>query len=210
MLDYSNLILFSVAAMALAVSPGPDMILIASRSVAQGRVAGLATWAGIAAGTYCHAIAAAFGLSELFLAVPVAYDIVRFAGAAYLLYLAWKAFTSKPVSGSDGGPAKRLSIRSMFSQGLLTNILNPKIAIFTLALYPQFIDAAAGSIVLQILIMATILNLSGLMVTGVLIAMSGGIRTVFAGNIRAQKISQYVLGTVFGGLAIRLAFDSQR
>ena len=96
--DYSTILLFAVAALALTATPGPDMLLIASRSAAQGRIAGLATYAGIAMGTYCHALAAAFGLSQLFLAVPIAYDLVRYAGAVYLLYLAWKAFTSKASS----------------------------------------------------------------------------------------------------------------
>jgi threonine/homoserine/homoserine lactone efflux protein len=94
MLDLSTLALFTVACLALTATPGPDMLLIASRSAAQGRARGFATLAGIQVGTYCHALAAAFGLSQLFVLVPVAYDVVRYAGAAYLLYLAWKTFRS--------------------------------------------------------------------------------------------------------------------
>src|SRR6266403_501554 len=93
--DLSTLVLFAAACLALTATPGPDMLLIASRSVSQGRAAGFASLAGIQVGTYCHALAAAFGLSQLFLAVPFAYDIVRYAGAAYLLYLAWKTFQSE-------------------------------------------------------------------------------------------------------------------
>src|SRR5512138_2602985 len=92
--DISTLALFAVACLALTATPGPDMLLIASRSASQGRAAGFATLAGIQAGTYCHALAAALGLSQLFLLVPIAYDIVRYAGAAYLLWLAWKTFRS--------------------------------------------------------------------------------------------------------------------
>src|SRR5882757_11121035 len=92
--DLSTLALFAVACLALTVTPGPDMLLIASRSASQGRASGFATLAGIQVGTYCHALAAALGLSQLFLIVPVAYDIVRYAGAAYLLWLAWKTFRS--------------------------------------------------------------------------------------------------------------------
>src|SRR5215470_19507093 len=94
MLDLSTLALFATACLVLTATPGPDMLLIASRSVSQGKAAGFATLAGIQVGTYCHALAAAFGLSQLFVAVPVAYDIVRYAGAAYLLYLAWRTFRS--------------------------------------------------------------------------------------------------------------------
>ena len=97
MLDPATLVLFGGACVALAMTPGPDMLLIASRSAAQGRAAGFASLAGIQAGTYCHALLAAFGLSQLFVAVPMAYDAVRFAGALYLLYLAVRAFRSRPV-----------------------------------------------------------------------------------------------------------------
>src|SRR5258708_38218554 len=92
--DISTLALFALACLALTATPGPDMLLIASRSASQGRASGFATLAGIQAGTYCHALAAALGLSQLFLAVPLAYDIVRYLGAVYLLYLAWQTFRS--------------------------------------------------------------------------------------------------------------------
>jgi threonine/homoserine/homoserine lactone efflux protein len=87
--DFSTLVLFAAACLALTATPGPDMLLIVSRSVSQGRASGFATLAGIQVGTYCHALAAALGLSQLFLVVPLAYDVVRYVGAAYLLYLAW-------------------------------------------------------------------------------------------------------------------------
>src|SRR5258708_39582493 len=93
--DLSTIAFFAVACLALTATPGPDMLLIASRSVSQGRMSGFATLAGIQIGTYCHALAAAFGLSQLFLAVPLAYDVVRYAGAAYLLYLAYKTFRAQ-------------------------------------------------------------------------------------------------------------------
>ena len=114
------------------------MLLIASRSAGQGRVAGFATLAGIQAGTYCHALAAALGLSQLFLIVPVAYDIVRFAGAAYLLWLAWKTFRSDTTVLAPTAGLRHHPIGVMFRQGLFTNLLNPKMALFVLALFPQF------------------------------------------------------------------------
>ena len=92
--DFATLAHFAAAALALCATPGPDMLLIASRSVSQGKASGFATLAGIQVGTYCHALAAALGLSQLFLVVPVAYDVARYAGAAYLLYLAWQAVRS--------------------------------------------------------------------------------------------------------------------
>src|ERR1700754_4585206 len=97
MQSLATLALFSGACLALTITPGPDMLLIASRSASQGRVAGFASLAGILTGTYCHALAAAFGLSRLFLAVPAAYNAIRFAGAASLLYLAWKTFRANSI-----------------------------------------------------------------------------------------------------------------
>lgn len=187
------------------------MLLLASRSAAQGRVAGLATWAGIAVGTYCHALAAAFGLSHLFLAVPVAYDLVRYAGAAYLLYLAWKAFTSNvKIENNLDARRKNHSPMAMFKQGLLTNLLNPKMVIFVLALFPQFVNPVAGSVAVQIMVLATILNLIGFFVNGAVILAASRASAMLSGNEKIKNLSQYMLGTVFVGLATRLAFDTQR
>ncbi len=210
-MDYSTLMVFSLAALALTISPGPDMLLIASRTAAQGRVAGLATWGGIAAGTYAHALAAAFGLSQLFLAVPVAYDLVRYAGAAYLLYLAWHAFTAKEdVQSNLNIERTNRSALTMFKQGLLTNLLNPKMAIFVLALFPQFIAPQAGAVSLQVMILATILNLIGFFVNGAVILATSRVSKLISGNRKIKNLSHYLLGTVFAGLAARLAIDSQR
>ena len=123
MLDLSTLALFSGACLALTATPGPDMLLIASRSVSQGRRAGFATLAGIQAGTYCHALAAALGLSQLFVAVPIAYDAVRFAGAAYLLYLAWKTFRSDATALSPVASQRR---RSIGQRGVERYVGNPQ------------------------------------------------------------------------------------
>jgi threonine/homoserine/homoserine lactone efflux protein len=210
MLDFQTLVMFSLACLVLTATPGPDMLLIGSRSIAQGRTAGFATLAGIQAGTYLHALAAALGLSQLFLLVPVAYDVVRYIGAAYLLYLAWQAFTSTHVLSPAPRETARFSAASMFRQGLLTNLLNPKMALFVLALFPQFLRADAGSVALQVMTLATILNLIGLLVNGaVILAMSRVGTSVFS---RAQfgRWPQYLLGTVFACLALRMVFDSRR
>src|SRR5258708_12427174 len=130
--DLSTIAFFAVACLALTATPGPDMLLIASRSVSQGRAAGFASLAGIQVGTYCHALAAAFGLSQLFLAVPLAYDIVRYAGAAYLLYLAWKSLRSSNPALAPAAASPRLSAAAAFRQGLFTNLLTPNIPLFVL------------------------------------------------------------------------------
>ena len=139
--DLSTLAIFAVACLALTATPGPDMLLIASRSVSQGRAAGFATLAGIQAGTYCHALAAALGLSQLFLAVPLAYDVVRYAGAIYLLYLAWQAFRSSGAALTPTAGLPDYPVAQMFAQGLATNLLNPKMVLFVLALFLVLLSA---------------------------------------------------------------------
>src|SRR5471032_670509 len=213
-MDWSTLLLFSAACAALTATPGPDMLLIASRSATQGKSSGFAILAGIQAGTYCHALAAAFGLSELFLAVPLAYDIVRYAGAAYLLYLAWKAFHATATSFAPTAGLRRHSTGTVFRQGLLTNLLNPKMALFVLALFPQFVRPEAGSVALQIMLLATVLNLIGIVVNGAVIQAASRLgRTLghaFTGRGRLRRVPQILLGAVFAGLAVRLAFDGRR
>jgi len=206
MVDLPALALFGIAALALTMTPGPDMLLIASRSASQGRAAGFATLAGIQAGTYCHALAAAFGLSQLFLIVPHAYDAVRYAGAAYLLYLAWKTVRSGAATIAPEAGGSRYPVGTMFRQGLLTNLLNPKMALFVLALFPQFVQPEAGSVALQILVLATVLNAIGLVVNGAVILGASRLGRIFSGR---GRLPQYFLGAVFAGLAARLAFDSR-
>lgn len=206
----NTLLLFAAACFALTMTPGPDMLLIVSRSATQGRGAGFATLAGVETGTYCHALAAALGLSQLFLLVPMAYDAVRLAGAAYLAYLAWKTWrspglipTSQPQDGTH-------SYGRIFRQGFFTNLLNPKMALFVLALFPQFVRPEAGSVAVQIMVLATVLNLIGLLVNGTVILMASQFARRFSRGRRAGKWPQYLLGTVFAGLACRLVWEGRR
>lgn len=207
--DISTIAVFAAASLVLTATPGPDMLLIASRSLSQGRAVGFLTYAGIALGTYCHALAAALGLSQLFVTVPIAYEIVRWAGCAYLLYLAWKTIRSDPLGASPIATLKRLSARRVFGEGLLTNLLNPKMALFVLALFPQFVDPNGGSMVLQMLLLATVLNGIGLLVNGSVILVGSHLRARLSGFRRFPKLPQYLLAGVFTALACRLALGSR-
>lgn len=209
MVEISTLLLFAGACLALTMTPGPDMLLIASRSLSQGRGAGFASLAGIQMGTYCHALAAAMGLSQLFVAMPLAYDAVRLLGAAYLLYLAWKTLRSGSSMQASAG-LQAVPARRIFQQGLLTNILNPKMALFVLALFPQFINPLAGSVVVQMLILATILNAIGLVVNGAVILVVNRVKSRFTGRQFSTRWPNYLLGSVFAGLACKLIFDSRK
>ncbi|MXP62583.1 LysE family translocator [Roseomonas sp. M0104] len=207
--DLSTLALFAAACLALAITPGPDMLLVASRSLSQGRAAGFATLAGIQAGIYGHALAAALGLSQLFVLVPLAYDAVRYAGAAYLLWLAWKAFRAPAPAASPPPGLRRAPVGAMFRQGLLTNLLNPKVALFVLALFPQFLRPEAGSVLAQTMVLATVLNVIGATVNGGVILAAGRIGRTLSGG-RLGRAPQFLLGAVFAGLAARLALEGQR
>ncbi|ASY70885.1 putative threonine efflux protein [Sinorhizobium fredii CCBAU 83666] len=207
--DFSTLILFAAASVVLTATPGPDMLLIASRSISQGRAAGFLTYAGIALGTYCHALAAALGLSQLFVAMPIAYEIVRWAGCAYLLYLAYKTVRSDVSSFSPTSALKRLSSKRIFGEGLVTNLLNPKMALFVLALFPQFVHPHGGSMVLHMLLLATVLNGIGFLVNGSVILLGSHVRTRLSGLRRFPKLPQYLLASVFTGLACRLALGAR-
>lgn len=212
--DASTLALFAAACLALAITPGPDMLLVASRGAAQGRAVGFMALAGIQVGLYCHALAAALGLSGLFLAVPYAYDAVRLAGAAYLAYLAWQAFrgadapADAPPRTADPAEA-RATAGQAFRQGLFTNLLNPKVALFVLALFPQFVRPEAGPVAAQILVLATVLNAIGFAVNGAVVLAASRVGAAFAGSGRFGRAPRYLLGTVFAGLAARLAFDAR-
>jgi threonine/homoserine/homoserine lactone efflux protein len=206
--DFSTIMLFAAAALVLTATPGPDMLLIASRSISQGRTAGFLTFAGIALGTYCHALAAALGLSQLFMAVPIAYEIVRWAGCVYLLYLAYRAIRSQGASFSPTSALKRISSKRIFGEGVATNLLNPKMVLFVLALFPQFVRPE-GTMIAQMLLLATVLNGIGFLVNGSVILLGSHIRTRLAGLVRFPKLPQYLLATVFAGLACRLALGSR-
>jgi len=209
MLDVATLALFTAACAVLTATPGPDMLLIASRSMSQGRAAGFMTYVGIATGSYLQALAAAYGLSQLFLLVPAAYDALRWAGAAYLAWLAWKTLRSPATLFAPTADAAHFQLRQIFLQGLLTNLLNPKMALFMLALLPQFLKPEAGSLLLQVVVLASILNLMGLIANGIVILTASRLGRAIASRPHLALWPQRILGAVFGGLAVRLAFASR-
>jgi threonine/homoserine/homoserine lactone efflux protein len=209
-MEPSVLWIFALACVALAATPGPDMLLIAARSASHGRAAGFATLAGIQIGTYGHALATALGLAQLFAVYPLAYDIVRYAGAAYLAFLAVRILTAPQASATSPTAAPSAAIAPMFRQGLWNNVLNPKMALFVVALFPQFVDPAGPSIVLQMLLLATILNAIGLVVNGAVIIVSARAGRAIAGSKRAVTAMRWFLACVFAGLALRLVLDARR
>lgn len=212
-----TLLLFAVASLALAVTPGPDMLTILSRSITQGRAAGFATLAGVTTGCLVHITAAALGVSSVFLAVPVAYDALRYAGAAYLLYLAWGmvkpgARAALPVGGGGArvvGPNRAESWR-LARHGFMTNALNPKVALFYVALFPQFVDPGHGSLFGQSLALGVMQDVIGAVVNTGVILVAGSLGAWLARRPAWARAQNLALGGVFAGLALRLALADRR
>jgi threonine/homoserine/homoserine lactone efflux protein len=213
MMTDSTLLMFAAASLALALTPGPDMLLLTSRTVVQGRPAGFAALAGAMLGCFCQAMAAGLGLSRLFLLVPMAFDVVRLAGAAYLLVLAWKIVRAHPAAGE----ARAVRVEALWAvarQGLLTNLLNPKVALFMLALLPQFMRPEDGGLIGQVAVLSAIQLVIGFAVNGLLIVAAAKVAHWFGAHVasarRWSRLPNVLLGGVFAGLALRLAWIGQR
>ncbi|WP_341898052.1 LysE family translocator [Ferrovibrio terrae] len=210
MMDLATLLTFAAAAFALVVTPGPDMLLIMTRSVAQGRIAGFVTLAGISVGCYFHAVIAGLSLSGVLLLAPVMFEIIRWAGAAYLLYLAVQALRGSGGFQPPAGDAPAVPLLALFRQGLLTNILNPKVALFFLALFPQFMQPDPDTAVTQALILASVLNVAGGIVNGAIILAAGRLGEFLGARPGFVRWQNRLLGGVFALLALRLALDARR
>ena len=210
MLTWQELGWFALAALVLVLTPGPNMIYCVSRTLCQGRAAGMVSLAGVLLGFVAHLLAAALGLTALLMAVPLAFDAIKLAGAAYLLWLAWQAV--RP-GGAAPFQARQLPVDSpatLFRMGFLTNLLNPKVAMFYLSFFPQFLDPERGSVLVQSLQLGAVqITVSGGVNT--LLVMGAGAISAFLsrsrGWLRAQR---WVMGAVLGALALRIALMEKR
>ncbi|MGL4611318.1 MAG: LysE family translocator [Trueperaceae bacterium] len=207
--DLTTLLFFSGASLLLAITPGPDLLYIATRSLTQGRSAGVVSAMGVHTGILVHTLAAALGLSALVATSAVAFSIVKYLGAAYLIYLGIRTLMSKEENLTiEVGERKTLS--NIYLQGIVTNILNPKAILFFLAFLPQFVNPERGSIPLQI----AFLGIWFIVVTFPVDAGVGLLGGYLGGWLRrrssVQKFNKWVTGTVFIGLGVGTAFTHQR
>ena len=206
----ASLIGFALVALGIALTPGPNMIYVISRSLTQGVAAGLISLGGVALGFVVYMLCAAFGITALLLAVPYAYDALRFGGTAYLLYLAWQAM--RP-GGRSPFQVKTLSVdrpRKLFLMGFVTNLLNPKIAMLYLALLPQFLDPSAGSVLTQSLVLGTIQIAISVSINAGIAMAAGTIALFLATRPGWALLQRYLMGTVLAGLALRMAVEAKR
>ena len=212
--SHDNLLLFVLASVLLVLTPGPNLLYLISRTLAQGRAAGLVSLAGTTTGLGVHVLAAALGLSAVFVAIPVAYDAVRWAGAAYLLWLAWDSVRA-PADGAGAGIFAPRTLPEaapgrLFRMGLFTSILNPKVALFYLALFPQFVEPARGAVLTQSLVLGAVQIVIAVIGDSLVVLAAARVARWLGTRPLWAAAQRFLLAGVFADIALRLALDDRR
>jgi threonine/homoserine/homoserine lactone efflux protein len=207
--DASTFLLFAAAALAFLAIPGPSVFYIVTRSLVQGRRAGVTSMLGVQAGGLVHVVAAAFGVSALIASSAEAFTVVKYAGAAYLVLLGARKLLGRDDQGAELEPAGPSSAKHLFWHGVIVNVLNPKTALFFLAFLPQFVDPSAGPVAPQMLVLGTLLVGLGVLSDGsyALVAAGAGrrLRSAAATRHRLERVS----GGVFVGLGVVAALAGE-
>ena len=204
--DKTAFLAFLAASLLLNIAPGPDMLYVIGRSVGQGRKAGIVSAIGIFFGCLVHIALAAAGIAAILRSSPLAFNFIRYAGAIYLLYLGGKLLLQRS-STLALRPATPSRLREIFSQGVVTNVLNPKVALFFLAFLPQFVDPRNGGVVLPIILLGMMFNAGGLLVNLMVASAGGYIGEILRRNQRIAKVQRWFTGLVFVGLGLRLGLS---
>ncbi len=201
---------FSLICLGMVLTPGPNMIYLVSRSICQGPMAGLISLGGVALGFIVYMLLTAFGITVLLLAVPFAFEVLKFCGALYLGWLAWQALRPGGRSPFQVRDLPADSPRKLFVMGLVTNLLNPKVAILYMSLLPQFIDPTRGSVLLQSLVLGFTQIIIGVTGNGLIALSAGTIALFLAGRPFWMVVQRWLMGTVLAALAIRMVTEAQR
>lgn len=207
---YSEITLFALAALLMVLTPGPNMVYCISRTLTQGHYAGFISWSGVALGFLVHLLAASFGLTALLLAVPLAFEALKLAGACYLLWLAWQAVKPNGYSAFEVRHMAADSAATLFRMGFITNALNPKVAMFYLAFFPQFLHPERDSILLQSFTLGAIHIAMSALVFSCLILGAAGISKFLTTNHFWMAAQRWIMGAVLGALAIRLLMTEKK
>ncbi|MBP1845841.1 threonine/homoserine/homoserine lactone efflux protein [Rhizobium petrolearium] len=208
--DLSSLAAFALIALGMVLTPGPNMVYLISRSISQGPMAGLISLGGVALGFVFYMLCAAFGITALVMAVPYAYDALRFAGALYLLYLAWQAVKPGGRSPFQVMQLPKDSPKRLFVMGLMTNLLNPKAAVLYLSLLPQFINPEHGSVLSQSIVLGFAQIAISISINAMIALMAGAIALFLARRPTWIVIQRWLMGTVLAALAVRMAIEARR
>lgn len=205
-----DVLMFAAACLVMVLTPGPNMIYLISRSICQGRKAGVTSLLGVVAGFFVHMLAAAVGLTAVFLAVPLAYEALKWAGALYLLWMAWQAVRPGARSPFEARALAPDTPSRLVMMGFLTSMLNPKVAMFYLSIFPQFISPAHGSLFIQSILLG-LTQISVSFTVNFLIALfASAIAVWFVRNPLWLAVQRYVMGGVLAALAVRLMLEQRK
>ncbi|WP_213280171.1 LysE family translocator [Chryseobacterium indologenes] len=211
MIPFHELIFFVLAALILVISPGPNMIYLISKSITQGKKSGFISLAGVVCGFLFHIIMVSFGLTAVLLAVPLAYTVLKAVGTVYLLYLAYQAI--KPKSRNIFDVDKNVahdSPKKLFTIGFLTNVLNPKVAVFYLSFFPQFIKPEYGSVFTQSLELGVIQVLISFSINFIIVLTAARVALFFSNNPVWIRVQKWFMASVLTYLAIKMAFSKAK
>lgn len=208
MISFGTMIAFAAVALGMVCAPGPNMIYLISRSVTQGKVAGMISLFGVMLAFVVYIVATMMGLSALFLTVPILYSMIKWAGAVYLLWLAWKAI--RPGSSRNILEPQSLAIESpkkLFMMGFMTNLLNPKAAVLYVSLLPQFIDPTRGSVLGQSATLGLLQISISFIVNLLIVLVASQVVSWFGKRPIWMRVQRWVMASVLTALAARMAFD---
>ena len=208
MLPAEILATFFTAAVLLALAPGPDNLFVLTQSTIHGKRAGIMVTLGLATGLIVHTLAVVLGVATIIQTSAIAFTILKMAGAAYLIYLAWGAWHA-PTMVNTGETTPRLSSGKLYRRGIVMNITNPKVTIFFLAFLPQFTNPTYGDLSLQMISLGGLFIVATLLIFGFVAILSGSMGGWLSKSEIGQKVINRLAGTIFGGLAIRLAMESR-
>jgi len=209
--DMPSLAVFMLGAILLNLTPGPDMLYVLARSAGQGRRAGVVSALGIGIGTLVHTLAAAVGLSALLLSSALAYDIIKDLGAMYLIYLGIRMIASQGhYALVMPGNGNSTSLANILRQAVITNVLNPKVALFFLAFMPQFVDPTKGAVAWQFALLGLMFDTSGTLVNITVAQLAGYINTWMTQRPGFSRAQRWLTGSVLIALGARLALGTRR
>lgn len=207
MLPTTTIFSFALVSIVMAFSPGPNMIYLISRSISQGKKAGLISLCGVACGFIFYLLCTAFGIMAIFLSIPYSLDAIKICGATYLLYLAWKALKPGGLSPLQVKELPRESTKKLFKMGFFTNLFNPKVAILYISLLPQFIDQKRGNVFFQTLVLGSIQIFIGVSINGLVALTAASVSSVLTSNGSLIFFQRWIFGLILIFLSCNLMFN---
>ena len=205
-----NFWVFALTALLLNLTPGNDMLYVAARSTSQGSKAGIVSSLGIMLGCMVHIIAAMAGLSAIIAKSALAFEVIKYVGAAYLIYLGIRSLLSKKKQMNIDAGIQKKSMRNIFWQGVLTNVLNPKVALFFLAFLPQFVNLHQSNMALRILFLGTWFNIGGTLINIIVSLLFGRVGKWLSNSPKFIQWQERITGTILIALGIKVALSSKK